>query len=70
MNITVKQIGFLDDKYINLVSEYQKHINCINTITEILPISFLFHLCIALSWLFYVNIFNSNGYYFKYLILN
>ncbi len=43
----VKQIGFIDDKYINLVSVYWKHIQFISTITEILPISFLFHLCIT-----------------------
>ncbi len=38
--MNLKQIGFIDDKYINLATVYLKHNRCISTITEIIPVFF------------------------------
>ncbi len=65
--MNLKQIGFIDDKYINLATVYLKH-NCfISTITEIIPVSFLHHV----KYISFLKLFNPNGWelymQFKYI---
>ncbi len=53
----VKISGTFDNKYINLVMVYLKHIQFISNITEIWPASFIYDLqiCITLSLIIYVK---------------